>query len=84
MDWGDLYGGIRQTGSPGSYTYTTWTWDTPTHESDKADWPVNYISYWDALRFVNSPEGKALHLRGVNARVLQSGTIRPGDAITFL
>ena len=38
----------------------------------------------DALRWVNSPEGKALHLRGVNARVVQSGTIRTGDAVTKL
>jgi MOSC domain-containing protein YiiM len=38
----------------------------------------------DALKFVNSPVGKELHLRGVNARVLQNGTIRPGDEIRFL
>ena len=38
----------------------------------------------DALRWVNSPDGKALHLRGVNARVVQSGTIRTGDAVTKL
>jgi len=36
----------------------------------------------DALRFVNSPEGRALRLRGLNARVVQSGTVRRGDAIT--
>ena len=33
----------------------------------------------DATNFVNSPLGRELHLRGVNARVLQSGTIRVGD-----
>jgi len=38
----------------------------------------------EALRFVNSPVGKELHLRGVNARVLEAGTIRPGDEIRFL
>lgn len=38
----------------------------------------------DALKFVNSPVGKELHLRGVNARVLEGGTIRPGDEIRFL
>lgn len=37
-----------------------------------------------AARFVNSPEGKELHLRGVNARVIVPGTIRAGDAITKL
>jgi hypothetical protein len=34
----------------------------------------------DALRFVNSPIGKELHLRGVNAKVVRSGRIRP-DAL---
>jgi hypothetical protein len=35
----------------------------------------------DALKFVNSPLGKQLHLRGVNARVIQSGTIQTGDIV---
>ena len=38
----------------------------------------------DALRFVNSPTGKELHLRGVNARVLQAGTVRVGELIQKL
>ena len=38
----------------------------------------------DALRFVNSPEGRALRLRGVNAHVVQPGTISVGDAIRRL
>ena len=38
----------------------------------------------DALRWVNSPEGRALNLRGVNARVLEPGTIRPGDSVRKL
>jgi hypothetical protein len=38
----------------------------------------------DALRFVNTPDGKALRLRGLNARVVQAGTIRPGDAVRKL
>jgi hypothetical protein len=33
----------------------------------------------DAMKFVNSPLGKQLHLRGVNARVVRSGVIRVGD-----
>jgi MOSC domain len=32
----------------------------------------------DAMKFVNSPVGKQLHLRGINARVIQPGTIRVG------
>ncbi len=33
----------------------------------------------DAMRFVNSPVGRQLHLRGVNAKVGQAGVIRVGD-----
>ncbi len=35
----------------------------------------------DAIKFVNSPEGKQLHLRGLNTRVIQPGTIQIGDAL---
>ena len=35
----------------------------------------------DASRWVNSPAGRELHLRGINARVVQPGTVRRGDAI---
>jgi hypothetical protein len=35
----------------------------------------------DATKFVNSKEGKRLHLRGVNAKILQAGTVRVGDVI---
>lgn len=35
----------------------------------------------DAMKFVNSPVGKELHLRGINARVVQPGTIRVGDVV---
>ncbi len=34
-----------------------------------------------AAKFVNSPLGKQLHLRGVNARVVQPGVIRVGDVV---
>jgi hypothetical protein len=33
----------------------------------------------DALKFVNSPEGKQLRLRGLNARVIEPGVIRVGQ-----
>ena len=36
----------------------------------------------EALKFVNSPEGKRLHLRGINARIIQAGTIRVGDVVS--
>jgi hypothetical protein len=35
----------------------------------------------DALKFVNSPLGRELNLRGVNAKVVAGGLVRPGDAI---
>jgi len=38
----------------------------------------------EALTFVNSPEGRELNLRGINTRVVESGTVRVGDAIRKL
>jgi MOSC domain-containing protein YiiM len=38
----------------------------------------------DALRFVNSPVGRELRLRGANCKVVTPGTVRHGDAITKL
>lgn len=38
----------------------------------------------EALRFVSSPEGRALRLRGLNARVLEAGAVRRGDAVRRL
>ena len=35
----------------------------------------------DAMKFVNSPVGRRLNLRGINARVVQPGTIRRGDVV---
>jgi MOSC domain-containing protein len=37
-----------------------------------------------AHRFVNTKEHRHLHLRGINARVIQPGTVRRGDAIRKL
>ncbi len=36
----------------------------------------------DALRFVSSPNGRQHRLRGVNTRILTSGVVRVGDAVT--
>jgi MOSC domain-containing protein YiiM len=33
----------------------------------------------DAMKFVNSPVGRSLCLRGINAKVVQNGVIRVGD-----
>jgi MOSC domain-containing protein YiiM len=38
----------------------------------------------DAVKFVNSPEGRNLRLRGLNAKVVVPGVIRVGDIATKL
>ena len=38
----------------------------------------------EASRFINSPIGRALHLRGINTRVVQPGRVRVGDTIRKL
>ena len=35
----------------------------------------------EATRFVNSAEGRSLNLRGRNAKVIQSGTVRVGEMV---
>lgn len=36
----------------------------------------------DAMKFVSTPAGRQLHLRGINARVVRPGTIRVGDTVS--
>jgi hypothetical protein len=38
----------------------------------------------DATKFVNSPIGRQLNLRGINAKVVRPGTIRVGDVVRKL
>lgn len=38
----------------------------------------------DALAFVNSPEGRRLRLRGLNARVVHGATVRVGDPVAVV
>ena len=38
----------------------------------------------DALKFISSPMGKQLQLRGVNAKVIRPGAIRVGDVVKKL
>ena len=35
----------------------------------------------DALKFLNSPAGQELRMRGICAKVVQAGEIRPGDSV---
>jgi hypothetical protein len=36
----------------------------------------------DAMKFVNSPVGRELNLRGINVKVVKAGTIAVGDAVS--
>jgi MOSC domain-containing protein YiiM len=38
----------------------------------------------DAVKFVNSEEGKELRLRGVNARIVRGGVIKQGETVKKL
>ncbi|HEV3377165.1 MAG TPA: MOSC domain-containing protein [Thermoleophilaceae bacterium] len=38
----------------------------------------------EALKFVNSPVGRELHMRGRNARVIRGGVVRTGDTVRKL
>lgn len=38
----------------------------------------------DAMKFVNSPEGRSLQLRGINAKVVQPGVVQVGDVVKKL
>lgn len=38
----------------------------------------------DAMKWVNSPEGRALHLRGIYAKVVRGGVVRPGDRVVAI
>lgn len=38
----------------------------------------------EALRFINSQEGRSLRLRGVNTRVVEPGAVRQGDVVRKL
>jgi hypothetical protein len=42
---GTYYGGITRSGSPGNYAYAT--------IADRENMPVNWVTFWDALRFAN-------------------------------
>lgn len=35
----------------------------------------------DAMKFVNSPRGKELHLRGINAKIVRAGKVKVGDSV---
>ena len=38
----------------------------------------------EALELFNSPQGRALNLRGINTRVVEPGVVRTGDSVRKL
>ena len=77
-------GGIARSGSPGSYTYSAKAW--------REDMPVNYVSFYDALRFANwlrngQPTGAqddSTTEDGAYDMSLGSQVVRRADAQVFL
>jgi formylglycine-generating enzyme required for sulfatase activity len=68
-------GGITRSGSPGSYTYAV--------KPGFADKPVNYVSFYDALRFtnwLNNGQGSADTEAG--AYTLLGGTATPSNGLS--
>jgi len=86
LSMGSVYGGIRRDGDPGSYIYTA----VPGRE----DVPVNYVSFYEALRFANwlhngqgggDTETGAYTLLGGNPTPSNGGTVtRNAGATIFL
>lgn len=68
-------GGITRTGAPGSYSYSA--------ISGRGDMPVNFVSFYDALRFanwMNNGQGNADTETG--AYTLLGGTVTPSNGTT--
>lgn len=71
----DAQGGITRSGSPGSYAYAV--------KPDFANKPVNYVSFYDSLRFtnwLNNGQGSADTETG--AYTLLGGTATPTNGLT--
>jgi formylglycine-generating enzyme required for sulfatase activity len=68
------WGGIARSGSPGSYTYSA----IPGRENH----PVNNVSYFDALRFINwLHNGQGSGDTETGAYTLQGGTATPSNTL---
>jgi formylglycine-generating enzyme len=75
LSMGSGYGGITRGGSSGSYTYTAIT--------GRADMPVNYVSFFDSLRFANwMNNGQGSGDTETGAYTLLGGTALPSNAYT--
>jgi formylglycine-generating enzyme required for sulfatase activity len=75
--YGDAQGGITRSGSSGSYTYAV--------KPGFADKPVNFVSFYDSLRFtnwLNNGQGSADTETG--AYTLLGGTVTPSNGSTVV
>jgi sulfatase modifying factor 1 len=69
-------GGITQSGVSGSFTYTT--------KTNMADKPVNYVSWYDSLRFANwLNNGQGTGDTETGAYTLLGGTPTPSNDLIF-
>ncbi|MHC4445613.1 MAG: SUMF1/EgtB/PvdO family nonheme iron enzyme [Planctomycetota bacterium] len=81
---GSGYGGITQSGSAGSYTYNT--------IAGRGNMPVNYVSWYDCLRFANwmhngQPTGAqdaSTTENGAYDMLLGDSAVRKPGALVFL
>jgi formylglycine-generating enzyme len=72
---GSGFGGITRSGSSGSYTYTA--------ISGRGDMPVNFVSFYDALRFANwLNNGQGGGSTEMGAYTLLGGTATPSNGTT--
>jgi formylglycine-generating enzyme required for sulfatase activity len=70
-----IHQGIFRSGSPGSYTYSA--------VAGREDWPVNHVSFYDALRFANwLYNGQGDGDTETGAYTLLGGTYVPSNGAT--
>src|SRR5688572_8617488 len=70
-----IYGGITQGGSSGSYSYSV--------IAGRSDMPVNFVSFYDALRFANwLNNGQGAGDTEMGAYTLLGGTATPSNGTT--
>jgi hypothetical protein len=60
----------------------TWRSRGSKRTEDGSAHPDMQLNVMSALRFFNSQLGRELRLRGLNARVVVPGAVRPGDSVT--
>jgi formylglycine-generating enzyme required for sulfatase activity len=72
----DARGGITRSGSDGSYTYTT--------KTNMGDKPVNYVSWYDAIRFANwLHNGQGSGDTETGAYTLLGGSVTPSNGLSI-